>query len=837
MLSRFPRDRMNHRDIEPLLRHGEFLRALARSLLNDPARADDVVQETWLAALVAKSRPQKMHRGWLAGILQNLARRAIRGESRRARRECAAARDVLTTPTDDLYAKSALRERIAELVNGLPELYRVPLLLRYEENLDVATIAARLGVAPSTVRTRLQRALGRLRGQLNGGARRKRAWIPLLWALPRRLRTGTPHTGWTVAKATAACAVAVVLVALLFRQEGYLGPAPDGGWRVERAGVGRLPSGASAGIGVDRTGGAEDGHASANQRSATGNTHVLTGVVDLAYPASDDRIALEIEGRRGTETTASGLRATVRNGQPFEIPLGCLCRGGMPDAFAVRASHPDAVPGRTETAVLWYPGTERARVPPVSLRLERALRLRGRVVQACGAPAADVAVFAFPFSGRVPIWPARAEARSDANGWFDLRVAKAGPYAVVAVSECHRPAAQRLLAGDAAPPEPDPLVLETGLDVSGTVSRPDGRGVARACVRVRATTRDGTLLVLPGARQALVWNDDRVDWLAREVRTGPLGRFHAAGLAARPYGVRLSEVVACDADLLSGNRASSRIVVPPDSVEFEVASGRVFVRVAPAGRDTRVVARPLDQPGREIPAIVGGGCFALDLVPGARYAVEVARTGWKTQSRTATAPAAGHARYLNVEMLRSTSAADLEVAISAPPSLAVPACWSFRLERPGGESPVERTARIDGSVFRVSHLPPGTYELVACSADTACGHVLPARIPVRLAAGETTRIFLPVEAAGRLLVDVATPDSETCSHVECWVESAAGKRTALTHPGSRRYLSPPLRPGIYTLHVRPAIRGAGTISRRVLVRERHTSALAVQLTERPASEE
>ena len=36
---------------EHLLRHGPFLRGLAQALLRDSARADDVVQEAYLAAL------------------------------------------------------------------------------------------------------------------------------------------------------------------------------------------------------------------------------------------------------------------------------------------------------------------------------------------------------------------------------------------------------------------------------------------------------------------------------------------------------------------------------------------------------------------------------------------------------------------------------------------------------------------------------------------------------------------------------------------------------------------------------------------------------------------
>ena len=42
-------------DIEDLLAHEGFLRSLAGRLVSDPAAADDVVQETWVAALASPS--------------------------------------------------------------------------------------------------------------------------------------------------------------------------------------------------------------------------------------------------------------------------------------------------------------------------------------------------------------------------------------------------------------------------------------------------------------------------------------------------------------------------------------------------------------------------------------------------------------------------------------------------------------------------------------------------------------------------------------------------------------------------------------------------------------
>ena len=71
---------------ESILEHGPFLRGLARSLLRDAARADDVVQEAWLAAM---RRPHEVRdlRPWLVGVVRNLVRREKRSAARREARE------------------------------------------------------------------------------------------------------------------------------------------------------------------------------------------------------------------------------------------------------------------------------------------------------------------------------------------------------------------------------------------------------------------------------------------------------------------------------------------------------------------------------------------------------------------------------------------------------------------------------------------------------------------------------------------------------------------------------------------------------------------------------
>ncbi len=80
--------------IEPdtLLAHHEWMRRLARRLVLDDAEADDVVQEAWLRATERPPREAGALRAWLATVVRNAARQLARGESRRGRREFAAAR-------------------------------------------------------------------------------------------------------------------------------------------------------------------------------------------------------------------------------------------------------------------------------------------------------------------------------------------------------------------------------------------------------------------------------------------------------------------------------------------------------------------------------------------------------------------------------------------------------------------------------------------------------------------------------------------------------------------------------------------------------------------------
>jgi RNA polymerase sigma factor (sigma-70 family) len=156
--------------IERLLAHRAWVRAVARALSRgDAAAADDLEQETWIAALDGPPRHDGSLRGWLGGVLRRRAAMQHRGRSRRDRRELAAARpEGGVRPTDDLVAEAESHARVAQAVVALPEPERTAILLRFFEGLPPRDVAARTGVPVETARSRIKRALVLLREELGG---------------------------------------------------------------------------------------------------------------------------------------------------------------------------------------------------------------------------------------------------------------------------------------------------------------------------------------------------------------------------------------------------------------------------------------------------------------------------------------------------------------------------------------------------------------------------------------------------------------------------------------------------------------------------------------------
>lgn len=195
-------------DPEALLAHTAWVRALARAVAGRPDQVDDVVQETWRAAIETPPRHATNLRGWLGRVVVNAARQLGRGEARRARRELAVGPAAGLPVASELLEEAELQRAVVSAVLALEEPYRSTVLLRFYRDRSPAEIAALQGVPAATVRSRLHRALEQLRPRL----------------ADRRPAVAVPVIGWSAKALAGAAALALAAWSLVPPSRS----APDG---------------------------------------------------------------------------------------------------------------------------------------------------------------------------------------------------------------------------------------------------------------------------------------------------------------------------------------------------------------------------------------------------------------------------------------------------------------------------------------------------------------------------------------------------------------------------------------------------------------------------------
>lgn len=169
--------------LEGLLAHDGFVRGIARALLLDESRVDDVVQQTWIRALRTHESPRSV-RAWLASIARRLALDVRRRDMARSRHESAAAIPEASPSMERILERERMRRVVVEAVARLEEPYQSAILLRFFEGLPPREMARRLGIPTETARTRVKRALTRLRAELEqSGAIDIEGWSAALFQL------------------------------------------------------------------------------------------------------------------------------------------------------------------------------------------------------------------------------------------------------------------------------------------------------------------------------------------------------------------------------------------------------------------------------------------------------------------------------------------------------------------------------------------------------------------------------------------------------------------------------------------------------------------------------
>jgi RNA polymerase sigma-70 factor, ECF subfamily len=166
-------------DPEALLAHSGWVRALARSLVADPAGAEDVEQEAWRRALESPPRHAGNLRAWLASVVRSVAAQRGRTEGRAAARHerlnQAADRSTGSGPRQapprtpgEIAERMETFQALAQSIGQLKEPYASAIYLRFVEELSVAQVAARQAVPVPTAATRIRRGLELLRGHMQG---------------------------------------------------------------------------------------------------------------------------------------------------------------------------------------------------------------------------------------------------------------------------------------------------------------------------------------------------------------------------------------------------------------------------------------------------------------------------------------------------------------------------------------------------------------------------------------------------------------------------------------------------------------------------------------------
>jgi len=193
----------------------QWLRRLAVVLAADVDDADDLVQETLVAAWARSDfDAQTSLRPWLASVLRNRFRMLRRGRARREVRERAGevASAAELEPEREMERLEVLRILLAEL-DALPAEDRAIVVRRFFDGETAADIAIALDMPAATVRSRLHRAVKRLRAALDQRCGDRRAWCAALGVGPTVVPEPTAsHTkGQTVSVATKGILIAGIV--------------------------------------------------------------------------------------------------------------------------------------------------------------------------------------------------------------------------------------------------------------------------------------------------------------------------------------------------------------------------------------------------------------------------------------------------------------------------------------------------------------------------------------------------------------------------------------------------------------------------------------------------
>jgi RNA polymerase sigma-70 factor (ECF subfamily) len=161
-----------------LSRYQHRLYRFLSRLVQDPALADDLFQQTWLRVMqkIGSYDSRARFDTWLFSVAHNLAIDHLRRERGRSLDEPDVVDRLRSSGPDPLeeFLESERAAILSAAIQELPAIHREVLSLRFEEGMKLEQIAEVAAVPLSTVKSRLHRALEGLRDavQRRSGGRR-----------------------------------------------------------------------------------------------------------------------------------------------------------------------------------------------------------------------------------------------------------------------------------------------------------------------------------------------------------------------------------------------------------------------------------------------------------------------------------------------------------------------------------------------------------------------------------------------------------------------------------------------------------------------------------------
>lgn len=742
---------------------------LAQHLVRDALSAEDVLQDTFVAAIDAAPRwdASRPLVPWLTGILARKAseaRRRARREVDPQRLDARGERDPAHTAQDAEFSRE-LRAALARL----PELYREVLERHLLHGAGPSEIARDLERSPGAVRMQLFRGLEQLRRALPAGFAAGAAlalFAPRGLASVREAVLAHALSQGAVLAAAGGAAAASTALAWLLGAAAALALATAGWfWRSAATDTPRVSEPAAPLSPVAPLAFEASAQTAAEPRSAVPQTaaapsplRVLRGRV--SGPQGDGLASVELALRglaRHAWPEEGTLRARPAADGTFEIDLDALlvtARAlGVIDGLELTVDHPDWLPERLRLdagAVRLAAADARELELWVDVALRRAFVLEGRVERVSEGPPAQVGALAVRGDSIEPRWLDLATC--DADGRFRLRLAEPGEIEVVACAPDTLPDSRRLWVAQAGTHVPLPLRLESGVRLEGTLRAPLLEGAFQR-VRLHALLESPASETLQLAGRWIDRGTGAWSPVAVDADVDERGAFVAGGLASgavRAVPLARPGVLTFP---LGGFERTLEIASPREVRDIELGVARLDVRLVDAAGAG--VPGLIDLQVGEWPAqIATHADGARTIFVPATAPLRVASASRPELAREFAAPGAGQVLAVEVQAERAPRLPPLTLELRFPAGTTPPDDCSVALAWPGEDAPFEvRPLALQGQRLQIADPPARAFE-IELFLGGQYRHLVDGWLPPRLSVPESgarlLQMSVTIERGARL---------------------------------------------------------------------------------------